>query len=322
MKIIIDSDPGIDDIVAIILAIKSRKFDIMGITTVEGNCSLDNAIKNTFKVLDLVASNHIPVYKGSEIALNNRKVDATEVHGANGIGGVYIKESKRKCEKESAIDFLIKTVNENPGEVTIVAMGPLTNLAYCIMQDNNFVQNVKKLVIMGGAENGGNVTEFAEFNFYKDPEAADIVFKSGFREVIMIGLDVTTKLTLSEPLEQLLKNINNEVSTFIYDISRIGAKFDREVLGKEGFILNDPLTIAYLLDENVIKIKNAYVKIEKMGDKIGKSIVKIADEQTESNCKFAYEVDVKKFYNILFSNIFPENRDETSMAIEKIKSAI
>ncbi|MDD2496167.1 MAG: nucleoside hydrolase [Tissierellia bacterium] len=319
MKIIIDSDPGIDDIIAIMLAIKSRRFDIMGITTVEGNCSLINAIKNTFKVLDLLDSDNIPVYKGSEIALNNRKLDAIEVHGANGIGGIEIEESKRKIEKESATKFLIKTVNENPGEITIVAMGPLTNIAHCIMQDNNFIKNVKKLVIMGGAENDGNVTEFAEFNFYKDPEAADIVFKAGFKEVVMIGLDVTTKLPLSKSLEQLLKRINNDISMFIYDISRIGAKFDREVLGKAGFILNDPLTIAYLLDENIIKTKNAFVKIEKSGEQIGRSIVKTPGKEAEANSKVACEVDIEKFYNILFSNLFPENKEDIIRTIKNLK---
>ena len=230
-----------------------------------------------------------------------------------GAGDVYIEEPKREVEKENAVDYLIRVAKENSGEITIVAIAPLTNIAHCILKNNEFVKNVKRLIIMGGSMGKGNITEFAEFNLYKDPEAARIVFEAGFKEIVMIGLDVTNKSPLIDKFEDILNNENDKVAKFLYDITRKGAVFDRESLGLEGFVLHDSLTIAYLLNNGVIKLKDAFVSIITEGEEIGKSVV---ENNTETpNCKVAYEVDRKLFYEILFNNIFPEKAGEVKEII-------
>lgn len=299
-RIIIDADPGIDDIFAILLAAKSSELKIEGITTVAGNSGLENATKNTFKALDLANRLDIHVYRGEEKALNESNNYASIVHGENGLGGIYYEPIKNQPENKTATEYLIDEINNNPGEITIVAIGPLTNIAQAVIKNKSFSKNVKDLIIMGGALGKGNITPYAEFNFYKDPEAANIVFNANFKNIIMLGLDVTTKLPLNEKLEKTLLNMNSDLADFLFKITRTGADFDRK-LGWEGYILNDPLTIAYLLDEDIIKLKNANITIETSGKKIGKSNINFVEK---SNCKVAYEVNPNKFYQILFKNIF------------------
>lgn len=299
-RIIIDTDPGVDDVFAIALAGNSTDIKIEGITTVSGNCSLENAIQNTFKALDLINKKNIPVYKGIDRSLKQQHEDATDVFSNNGMGGVIYTPINTNVQKQNAIDYLIETVNNNPNQITIVAIGPLTNIACAINKSREFVKNVDKLIIMGGSAGKGNITPHAEFNFYKDPEAANIVFSANFKEIIMSGWDVTTKLPLNKKYETMLKNINNDVSNFLFDITRIVADFDRKN-GYEGAILSDPLTIAYLIDDSIVKLKPAKVNIELSGDTIGKSNVQFTEN---SNCKVACDVDVNKFYKLLFKNIF------------------
>ena len=307
-RIIIDTDPGIDDAFAIMLAGKSKEFKIEGITTVAGNCGIENATENAFKILDMINRNDIKVYKGMARSLVREDLDATDVHGTNGLGGVEYTHINRNVEDKDAIDYLIETVNSNPGEITIVPIGALTNIACAVLKDSNFVKNVKELVIMGGAENGGNISPYAEFNFYKDPDAAKIVFEAGFKNIIMVGLDVTTKLPLLKKYEDMLENMDDELANFLFKITRTGAEFDRSK-GYEGSILNDPLTIAYLLDRNILTFKDAYVEILTEGEKIGKSVVKAPTENLKANCKVAIGVDSEEFYKILFKRIINVNID-------------
>ena len=203
-KIIIDADPGTDDFIALSLAIKSKKFDILGITTVEGNCKLESAVENTFKTLDMCNSKNIKVYKGCK---NNNlgTSNADDVHGNNGLGGVEYSKIDMKVEDISAVDYLIDIVRKYPKEITIVALGPLTNISECIKKDKSFASNVGKLVIMGGSASYGNITPYAEFNFYKDPESVDNVLKSNFDKILIFGWDVTTKMPLLEKHENVIK---------------------------------------------------------------------------------------------------------------------
>lgn len=302
-KIILDADMGIDDVFALLLSIYSKKIDLKAVTTVEGNCILENANKNALKILEMSNCNNIPVYSGMDKPLQVEGVHAEYVHGKNGIGGVEYTPAKTQVEDKSAIDYLVEETSKYPNEITIVAIGPLTNIALAVQKDPDFVKNVKRLIIMGSAEGAGNVTPDAEFNFYRDPHAAKIVMESGFKDIVLVGLDVTNRIPLIKKLEEMLLNINTELSKFLYKATRMGAEFDRNE-GLDGLILNDPLTIAYLIDNSVLKLKNVDVEIETDGEKRGKSIIKNSDN---SNYKFAYDLDINKFYKILFSEIFPEN---------------
>ena len=296
-KIIIDCDPGVDDAFALLLACKCNELDILGITTVAGNCSLDDATNNTFKMLDMAGRNDILVYKGSDRSLIKEDVDAEDVHGIGGLGGVTFEKINRNTEDMNGIDYLVSTVNKYPGEVTVVALGPLTNIALAIRNDKDFSKNVKELVMMGGAVGKGNITPDAEFNFYKDPDAAKEVFDNFKGKIVMVGLDVTRKIPLTKRLEQKLLEIDTPLSRFLYDITRNGAEFDRKA-GNDGLIINDPLTIAYLIDRNILDFINRNVVVD---EKSGKSIIK---EATHYDDLVAVSVEVNKFYKMLFKSIF------------------
>lgn len=302
-KVIMDTDLGIDDAFAILLANNSDETDVQAITTVEGNVKLEYANENAFKILDFTRNNNIPVYKGEYKPLKVKPEEAEYVHGRNGLGDVEYDPIDRKIEDMSAVDYLIKSVNEKPNEITIIAIGPLTNIALAVQKDDNFAKNVKKLVIMGGSSEKGNVTKFAEFNFHRDPHAAKIVFKAGFKDIVMVGLNVTEKLPLTENQEKMLLYINSELSNFLYKATRLGAEFDRK-MGLGGLIINDALTVAYLIDETVLKLKEANINIKVSGEEIGRSVI---DENKTANCRYAYDVDVNKFYKILFRRIFHDN---------------
>lgn len=299
-RIIIDADPGVDDAFAILLAAYSDELKIESITTVEGNCSVENGTNNAFKILDLAGKSSIPVYQGMDKAIKTKNKDASHVHGNNGMGGITYETINRQVEDMHAVDYLIKTVKENPDQITLVAIGPLTNIACAIKKDKDFAKNVQSLILMGGSANKGNITPYAEFNFYKDPDAAKIVFDANFKQIIMMGLDVTTKLPLDQKLENLLQNMNNELADFLFKITRTGAKFDRQ-MGLDGFILNDPLTVAYLIDPSIVELKAAKIDIETTGEKMGKSNVVF---EKKTNCLVGYKVDANKFYNLLFHKIF------------------
>lgn len=302
-KIIIDTDPGIDDLFAILLAANSEELDIQALCTVAGNCTVNHATSNAFKALDLANKSSIPVYQGMKKAMHSEIDDASYVHGNNGMGDVAYEPIVRKPESLHAVDYLIKTVRDNPHQITLIAIGPLTNIACAIEKDPTFSKNVKQLIIMGGSTQKGNVTSYAEFNFYTDPFAAKIVFDSEFNKIVMMGLNVTTKLPLSENLESILQTSADPLARFLFQVTRKGAQFDRSK-NYAGLILNDPLTIAYLIDPSIVELRDAEVAIETTGEKAGQSVVKFVNQ---SHCKVGYRVDCEKFYRLIFKKILNIN---------------
>lgn len=300
-KIIIDADPGVDDAFAILLACKSNEFDIDGITTVCGNTNIENIINNTFKLLDLCDRNDIKVYKGMDISVSNNLEDASHVHGKNGMGGIEFEKINRNVEEVGAVDYLINRVNSNPGEITICALGPLTNIAEAIKKNKYFKTNIKKLIIMGGADGIGNITPFAEFNFYKDPISAKCVFDNLNCEIVVVPLNASYQFPLLLAYEEKLNSKKTEISNFCYAITRESSDYDRKVKKLGGLILNDPLTILYLLDNSLFEYE--YVKVNMIidGEKSGMSEVTKCDK---SNIKFIYNIDSSKCYKILFKRLF------------------
>lgn len=292
-KIIIDVDTGTDDFIALCLALKSNKFDIVGITTVEGNCKLDLATKNTLKALDMCNRCDIEVYKGLENSFLDT-MNATNVHGNNGLGNVEYTPSIKLENKMNAIDFLINTVKNNPNDITIVALGPLTNINECIKKDPTFANNVKEILIMGGSNGKGNITPYAEFNFYKDPKAADNVVNADFKSIKILGWDITIKNPLLKEYEDKLKNSNSKIANFIYDITRSTAIHDSSLYG--GAIISDAILIAYLIDNSIAKFKYSKIDIIKDGEKAGMSKIEFVEN---SNCQVVTSINNNKFYEIL-----------------------
>ncbi len=312
-KLIIDTDPGIDDALALLLALAAKdEMDVTAITTVNGNVGVDQVTENVFRILDVAGRSDIPVYKGNGKPLMRENDNCEEFHGDDGLGNLGFKEVPGTVKEESAVDFLIRKVREEKGEITLVPIGPLTNIAQAVQKDPEFARNVKEVVIMGGAEHGGNMSPCAEFNFWTDPEAAKIVFQAGFERVTMVGLDATSYVFLSPTLRELLYLINTPVSRFIHKITRVYADGHWEIEKKLGCELCDVLTIAYLLDRNVVEKVDAFVDVETSGLCDGMSVVYRTKyyPDKKKNCEVAVKADTKRFFEIFFGYLFPEYMDE------------
>ncbi len=264
-RIIIDTDPGIDDAMAIFLALRSPELKVEGITPVAGNVPLDLTLPNALRLLEIADRTDIPVAAGASHPLVRRLATAGHVHGVNGLAGVEFPEPRTKPVRETAPEIIRRIVRENPGEITIVAVGPLTNVALALRADSELANMIPAIAIMGGSLSGGNMTPAAEFNLYVDPEAARIVFDANI-PLTMVGLDVTRKCRVSEEHIKQLEAANNPVSQAAGKILR--ATYERMRHGGEvtDIDLHDALAVASLIDHDVITRKDYYVEVETVGE--------------------------------------------------------
>ena len=305
-RIIIDTDMGSDDYVAVQLAMLSKKIKVEGISLVHGNTSMQNVKQNIFKTLDMINKNgEVEVYEGlSENLKKYVKDDDDNAHGSNGFSDVKYELIPGKIEEKNAIDWMIELVNNNPNKISIVAIGPLTNIASAILKNSDFSKNIKSLIIMGGAENFGNITPYAEFNFYKDPYAASIVFDAGIKNVVMIGFNITKEVTLNTKLENMLLNSKDKKAQFLYDITRSSADLDRWKNKADGAIINDAINMCYLINKKSLNLKKGKVEIELNNiERLGES--KIYYDKN-FNCNVAVGVNSKKCIDIIFKTLMPK----------------
>lgn len=311
-KIIIDTDPGVDDAIAIFLALAAKdKIEVLGLTTVAGNVGVEHTTPNACKLLELAGRADVPVYEGCGEPLSRPGYTCTEAHGENGLGGVILPEGNKRKEEEHAVDFLVRKARELKGELVLVPIGPLTNIARAIQKDPEFVNNVKEVMIMGGAEFQGNMSPHAEFNFWVDPEAAKIVMNAGFKKVTMVGLDAIDYARLNSALRELLYQINTPISRFIYDITRVYTDEFFATTGELSCRLCDVLAIAQLLDPTVCDLVDAYVDVETQGLCDGASVVyrKKRYPNVTVNCQVATKTDTKYFIGVMFEYLFPEYKE-------------
>lgn len=301
---------GADDYIAIQLAILSKKFNIEGISLVHGNTTMENIKRNVFKTLDMINNNNnIKIYEGEKEPIKDFGINTKDnAHGSNGFSGVNYPIVDGKIENIHAVDWMIDKVNQNPKKISIVAIGPLTNIAKAILKNKEFKKNIKELIIMGGAENFGNITPYAEFNFYNDPEAAKIVFEAGIKNVVMIGFNITKCVTITTNLENLFKESSNDNAKFIYDISMASAKLDRKKTKVDGATINDAINICYLINKKLLKLKKCHVKIET--DNIEHLAESIVSYDGIPNCKIATNINSKKCTNMILGTILPELKKE------------
>src|ERR1039458_4783018 len=263
-RIIIDTDPGVDDAIAILLAVRSPELKVEAVTPVAGNVPLDLTLPNAMKLLELAGRTDIPVAAGASSPLVRTLVTGKSVHGNNGLGGVELPEPRMRPVNETAPELIRRIVRANPGEISIVAVGPLTNVALALRSDPNLAQMIRGIVVMGGALSGGNVTPAAEFNFYVDPEAARIVFDAGV-PLTMVGLDVTNKALVRQEHLKILDAVKTPVCAFRANILRATmARWSKD--GGQTVALHDPLTVASLLDPDILKFRDYYVLIETSGE--------------------------------------------------------
>ena len=262
-KIIIDTDPGQDDAVAILLALGSAELEIVGITAVAGNVPLKLTEKNARKICELAGRPDIKVYAGAIRPLVRELVTAEEVHGKTGLNGPQLPDPKMKLQHQYAVDFIVETLmKEEAGTITLCALGPLTNVALALIREPKIAPRIKEIVLMGGGFfEGGNVTPTAEFNIYVDPQAADLVFKSGI-PIVMMPLDVTHKALTTAKRTQAIRKLGTRVGTATAEMLEFFERFDEEKYGTDGGPLHDPCVIAYLLKPELFKGRNCNVTVE------------------------------------------------------------
>lgn len=299
--VIIDTDPGIDDALALLLALNYKGWNIKGITTVAGNVPVDKTALNAIKICSLVGEK-IAVYAGAEKPLYKKLDIATYVHGENGIGGVELTPGY-EVEKEKAVDFLLNSSRELKGKLELVTLAPLTNIASAIMLDETFSSRIKSILIMGGAVSGGNVTASAEYNIYADPEAARIVFQSGI-PITMVGLDVTNRALLPEKkLYEWQASTNKIIKTAGDLLAGYMAFYDG--IDAPGIALHDPFAMAAAIDPSIIQTEDYYIDIETRSPlSAGRTVADILHTTDKTpNVKAAMELNLDKFLDLFISSI-------------------
>lgn len=298
-KLILDVDTGIDDAIGIILAVKSLQFDILGITTVNGNVSLDTATTNTCKVLDLLDEQEIPVIKGSNTPILRKSFFEHAVHGADGLGGALLDTPNKKQPDEGfAPDFIINSILNFSGEVTLVMTGPLTNLALALKKCPEIVKHVKEVVFMGGVVQGfGNVTPTTEYNLYVDPEAAKIVLQAGFSEITQVGLDVTRQAMLTDEHIALIKN--SKLRDFVDQCTSDYRKKYFERNGVSGCAMHDPLAVGVALEKSLVVTGKYFCDVETKSELCDGQLV--CDFQNRlakpANLQVCMDVKVEEFFD-------------------------
>jgi inosine-uridine nucleoside N-ribohydrolase len=264
-RVIIDTDPGVDDAFALLLAMRSPELKIEAITPVSGNVPLELTLPNALRMVEIASRTDIPVAAGARVPLARRLVTAEYAHGENGLGGTVFPEPKTKPASAPASVLIREIVRKYPGEVTLITLGPLTNVATALEIDSELAPMVRGLVMMGGSLSGGNITPAAEFNIYVDPEAAKIVFQSGI-PITMVGLDVTRKTSLTEDHVRTLETNQNAVSQAAAKIGRNAINHTRERGFLVGPNMHDSLAVATFISPAVVKLQDFYVDVETTGE--------------------------------------------------------
>ena len=262
-KLIIDTDPGQDDAVAILLALASPEIDLLGITTVAGNVPLALTEVNARKICDLAGRQDMPVFAGADRPLARDLVTAEHVHGRTGLDGPTLPDPVTPLQDRHAVDFIIETIRaEPPGSVTIAPLGPLTNIALALRQAPDIAPRIKRIVMMGGGcFEGGNITPAAEFNIYVDPEAAAEIFAAGIH-ITMMPLDVTHKAMTTAARTDAIRATGTRTAIAVAEMLEFFERFDEEKYGSDGGPLHDPCTIGWMLRPEMFSGRHCNVEIE------------------------------------------------------------
>lgn len=263
MKIVIDTDPGQDDAVAILLALASPEIKVLGITAVAGNVPLEMTARNARIVCELAGRTDVPVHAGCDRPLLQPLVTAEHIHGRTGLDGPDLPEPRMPLQKAHAVEFIVETLRrEPPGSVTLCVLGPLTNIAMALRRAPDIASRIARIVLMGGAcFEGGNITPAAEFNIYVDPEAADIVFGAGV-PLVVLPLDVTHKALVTPARTARFHEMGTAVGTAVAEMTAFYERFDREKYGSEGAPLHDPCVVAWCLRPDIFSGREINVEVE------------------------------------------------------------
>jgi len=317
---IVDTDGGVDDALAIIMALNCEEIDLKAVTVVAGNTDAERATNNVLRIIDIVQPKQRPlVAKGCKKPLVRPLFNAAGIHGADGLGELdrfknadgspRYPQLTVEPSKEDAVDVLLKAAEEYGSDLTIVAIGPLTNIATALQRDRSTMQKVGRIVIMGGAVKvPGNISAAAEFNLFVDPDAAQIVMESGI-PLTLVGLDVAIKAPLlRKDLEDYAQKHPSPVSQFILDCTGIYMAFYRDSEGFHGCYLHDPLALGVAIDPSLVSTKSVYMVVETEGKfTLGMSLADLRDCRDEStfppNVEACLGVDAERFLKLFYELI-------------------
>jgi purine nucleosidase len=318
-KIIFDTDPGTDDAMALMLALNSPELDVRAITVVPGNVTAKQGLENALRMVSLANRCDIPVAGGAQHPLFQKLITAEFWHGKNGLANIELPASKCKVDPRFGPDLIIEMIHAAPHEITLVPVGPLTNIALAVEKDPTIVPLTKEVILMGGSIKGGNVNAAAEANIYNDPEAAQIVFQAGW-PLTMVGLDVGDKTLLGRRQLDLLASTHGPMNDFIYGVAKflvdLSAKF-----GDSGTPMYDPLAVGVAVDATLVTAPAMHVEVETRGEFTrGETVANRRNEvernvlhgdryiiegldKVQPNAKVCVEVQADKFLQMFVSRI-------------------
>ena len=306
-KIIIDTDPGQDDAVAILLALASPEdLDVLGVVAVAGNVPLPLTEKNARIVCELAGKPDTKVFAGCDAPLSRKLITAEHVHGKTGLDGPEMAEPTMALQDQHGVDFIIETLRAEPAStVTLCPLGPLTNIATAFQRAPDVVEKVQEIVLMGGGYfEGGNITPSAEFNIYVDPEAADVVMKSGV-QITMMPLDVTHKALTTKARIDRFRAMGTKVGDTVAAWTDFFERFDMEKYGSEGAPLHDPTVIAYLIQPDLFEGRFINVEIETQSElTLGATVAdwwRVSDRAP--NATFMKDINAEGFYDLLATRL-------------------
>ena len=302
-KIIIDTDPGQDDAIAILLALASpEEIEVLGITAVAGNVPLSLTEKNARIVCELAGKPQVRVFAGCDAPLARPLITAEHVHGKTGLDGPVLPDPQMPLQAQHGVDFIIETIrNAPPKTITLCPLGPLTNIASALLKAPDITERIEEIILMGGAYfEVGNITPSAEFNIYVDPEAADIIFKSGISLTVM-PLDVTHKALVTKERNDAFRALGTAVGAATADMTDFFERFDKEKYGSAGAPLHDPCVTAYLIKPELFKGRYINVMIETESElTLGMTV---ADwwrvTKRPANATFMNDIDAAGFFTLL-----------------------
>ena len=302
-KIILDCDPGHDDAVAILLALGNPEIDLIGVTTVGGNQSLDKVTYNARAVLEKAHATHIPVHAGCDRPILHSQEVAASIHGESGLDGVELPVPTRPLEDMHAVNYIIKTIMESdPQTITLVPTGPLTNIALACRLEPRIVERVKEVVLMGGGYHRGNWSAVAEFNIKVDPEAAHIVFNEPW-PLTMVGLDLTHQALCTPAVQKRIEEIDTPLAHFVSGLMDSFRKAYQDNQDFQDPPVHDPCTIAYLIDSAVVQTRRCPLDVEIHSElTLGMTVADLrGSEPSAKDChtQVATKLDFDKFWDLV-----------------------
>ncbi|MGL4403667.1 MAG: nucleoside hydrolase [Fusobacteriaceae bacterium] len=318
-KVIIDCDPGIDDCLALILALKSPELEILGITICAGNVPVELGGINAYRVLKLLNRVDIPIYLGDNNPIKRKLITAQDTHGMDGVGEVLEKiELPEWVLHRGAENFIIDKLDEN-NDVSIIALGPLTNLAKAVNKKKDILKKAEKIIAMGGAfRTNGNCSQVAEFNYWVDPESVNIVFNNIENPIELVPLDVTRKIVLTPNYREYLRQIPSPLADFIFDITGFYVDFHWMQERTLGCVINDPLAVAQFIDPTLCSGFFSNLECVENGPAIGQTLIDIGKFYGRNNNVLVNtEVDEKRFFKMFFHRLFPNQKDDSDKIIKK-----